>query len=414
MHCTDRASGGLRHRLLAVMGVAICIVVMAGCGSASSSNSSSNAGGSTATTSAAGPATSSASTSTSTAPPAAAASILPLAQLYKGLEQQPPQTGPKAAKGKTVVWVSCGQSIPDCSAPAAAAQQAAKKLGWNFKITDGALDVNNGFATAVTQALADNPSAIILHAISCPDVVGPLEQAKARGVTIIGIEALNCNTPPNHGPSLFTNDMEYSSSMMSNSAYFTEWGRFGASYLIDKSPNAQLILSRGIEPDHVITNDGFISVFDKCSTCKVLGTATFSNPDLVPNGPYVQRLRAILAKYPTATAGYFPYDVNFEVGGAAAAKRANSKMFVSGGSGSPASFAILRQGLINGISAHDVTWLAWGAMDELNRIFNHQPEVPEGIGFIAVDKTHNLPPAGQPYKSKIDFASVYAKSWGAS
>jgi ribose transport system substrate-binding protein len=355
-----------------------------------------------------------ATTSTAAKAPAGAIEGIPtLAEQYKGTETAPPVSGPPAAKGKTVWWVSCGMSIPDCSAPAKAGEEAAKAMGWNFKIADGALNVNNGFEKGVRQALAGKPDAIILHAITCSAANAPLAEAKKQGIPVIGVESLDCSDPPVKGEDLLTYDNPYGKDMATTFDYFTQWGHFGAAYLINKTnAKAQIILTKGTEPPHIVTNNGFRETFDKCTGCKVLAEATFSNPDLTPDGPYVQRLRSALTKNPTANAGYFPFDVNFLVGGAQAAKSANKDMFISGGSGSAATFDLVREGLIDGIAAHDVVWLGWGAIDNLNRIFNKKPVTAQGIGFIAVDKDHNLPGKGQVYKSKIDFRAAYKKSWG--
>jgi ribose transport system substrate-binding protein len=59
-------------------------------------------------------------------------------------------------------------------------------------------------------------------------------------------------------------------------------------------------------------------------------------------------------------------------------------------------------------------WVGWAAIDGLNRVFNGKPQVSEGIGNQAIDKTKNLPTAtpfydGNP-KSQ-DYRSVYEKLW---
>ncbi|MEV4422042.1 substrate-binding domain-containing protein [Patulibacter sp. NPDC049589] len=337
-----------------------------------------------------------------------------LEALYKGGEKSPPASGPKPQKGKSIWWISCGMSVPDCSVPAKAAQEAAKAIGWDFKIADGALNVNNGNEKAVRQALAADPDAMIIHAADCPTINAPLAEAKKRKIPVIGVEALDCSDPPKNGEDLLPYDNPYTDEIKGNVDFFKVWGQVSAAYLIHKSDaKAQIILSHGTEATHETVNAGFRETFDQCGGCKVLEEASFANPDLTPDGAYVQRLRSVLTKNPTANAAYFPFDVNFLVGGAQAAKSANPDMLVTGGSGSAASFDLVRQGLIDGVTAHDTQWMGWGALDNVNRILNGQEPVPQGIGFIAVDKDHNLPPKGELYKSTVDFRSVYRKSWGA-
>jgi ribose transport system substrate-binding protein len=76
--------------------------------------------------------------------------------------------------------------------------------------------------------------------------------------------------------------------------------------------------------------------------------------------------------------------------------------------------ALIRQGTagLQAMPSYSAKWIAWATIDEINRIFNHQPLVPEGVGIRLVDATHNMPPAGQDYDSPIDYAGAYKKAWG--
>lgn len=59
--------------------------------------------------------------------------------------------------------------------------------------------------------------------------------------------------------------------------------------------------------------------------------------------------------------------------------------------------------------------MAWGAVDTMNRLFNGQPPVPQGIGYRVIDANHNLSPEGQGYSPPnppIDLEGTYLKSWG--
>jgi ribose transport system substrate-binding protein len=303
-------------------------------------------------------------------------------------------------------------SVPDCSVTANAAKAAAQALGWTFKIADANLNINGGNETAFSEALAARPSAIIVHGVACNTITAQLQQAKQLRVPVMGVEAMDCNTPPLNGPHLYTVPMMYSTAASDTYQYFLHWGATSGAFLVDKvNGHATIISSHGTEPNHEIVNAGFRSMFDKCSGCKVVAEVPFNNEDLTPDGPYVQRLRATLAKYPQATASFMPFDANFLVGGAQAVHSFNPSMWLSGGSGYGAEIDLLRQGLIDGITAHDPQWMGWAAMDNLNRFFAGQPPAAEGIGFVVVDKNHNLPPAGQPYESSVNYQAAYRKIW---
>jgi ribose transport system substrate-binding protein len=89
-------------------------------------------------------------------------------------------------------------------------------------------------------------------------------------------------------------------------------------------------------------------------------------------------------------------------------------MVVVGGEGTAPAMDLIRNdlGLNASPSAYDNGWSAWAAMDELNRLFNHQPFVPEGFGMRMVDKTHNLPPSGEGYTTPVPYQADYERIWG--
>jgi ribose transport system substrate-binding protein len=58
-------------------------------------------------------------------------------------------------------------------------------------------------------------------------------------------------------------------------------------------------------------------------------------------------------------------------------------------------------------------WVSWAAMDELNRHFNDQPSVSQGVGFVSIDKDHNMPATpGDGYQTPVDFKTIYKTAWG--
>ena len=201
---TKRSRMHIPHSVL-IVGAVATVIAAAGCSSSGSS------AGSTPT-----------SSSKSAAVSSLTATVVPgvptLAQLKLGFETSPPKTGPAPAKGKTVWWVSCGQSIPECSTPAAAAKKAATEVGWTFHVADGALDVNNGYPAAIRTAIAAHPDAIVVHGIDCAAIEQPLQEAKAAHIPVLGVEANDCPK------SLFAGPMMYSSKAPTVQDYFRSWG----------------------------------------------------------------------------------------------------------------------------------------------------------------------------------------------
>lgn len=340
-----------------------------------------------------------------------------LAELAAGYESAVPTEGPAPAKGKAVWWISCGQSIPDCSKPAAAAGEAADKLGFKFKIADGKLNVGGGNATAIRTAVAANPDAIIIHGMSCSTVKQPLEEAKSAGILIMGVEALDCSDEEGGGAGLFSAPMLYSEPAPTVIDYFKSWGVIGGRYLAAVTDgDVRAINNGGVEPLQVIQSDGFIEGIGECSTCEITDTVPYGSPDYGPNGSWIQQFRAALAKNPTANATVFPTDAMMTFsGGTQAVKAAGRKIITVGGTGSSTGIDLVRSGEQTAVTgAHDPIWMGYAAMDNMNRALNGEDPVPQGIGAVLVDKDHNLPAKpGSDYETKVDFRSAYAELWGA-
>jgi ribose transport system substrate-binding protein len=389
--------------------VLAALVAIAGCGSSSSSSSSASA---SPTTSAASSA-SSTSTSPSSSVSAGVAGIPPMSQLTgQGYETPPPASGPAPAKGKSVWWVSCGMSIPACSVPANAAAAAAKKIGFDFHIADGKLNVGGGDLVAFRTALAAHPAAIIIHGISCPIVETGLRQAKSQGVLTMGVEALDCSDT-NQGSKLFTNDFLYSAKAPSGVNYFTAWGKISADYIIQASGGkAQVVAAIGTEPLQAIGGQGFTTEMKKCSGCSLVDTINFTSADLIPGGPWVQKMRPALISHPAANYVWLQFDPNVALG-TTIVNQELAKANAVGGSGEADEQDFVRQGKLKAITgAHDAQWMGWGAMDEINRALQKKPSVPEGVGPIVETKDANLPPQGSGFISPIKYQDVYLKSWG--
>lgn len=336
--------------------------------------------------------------------------------VLKGNESTPPATSPPAAKDKSVWFISCGQQTASCASYAAAGKEAAEALGWDFHLADGNLNQANGYATAMRTALAAQPDAIIQDAFSCSTVQPELERAKQQGVPVLGLETLDCSDTGS-GPTLFTIPMIYSETYPDNKSWWTGWGEWSAKYLAaDSGGTAKVITNMGQgDPQFDLLNNGFKSELAKCSGCSILTDVSWTVSDLAPNGPWVTALRNALIKYPDAGYVWWPFDTNgVDIGGAKAVLQSGHKAKVVSGIGTGPGLDLVRSGQMHAEGvARSSDWLSWAAMDQVNRHFNGQPSVPQGVGFISIDKEHNLSStSGEDYKTSVPFKELYKKAWG--
>lgn len=335
-------------------------------------------------------------------------------ELFAGSETPPPSSGPAAQKGKTVWWISCGQAAPACSVPAQAASDAAKTLGYNFKIADGKLNIGGGYATAIRQAVAAKPDAIVVHAMNCELVKQPLAEAKAAGIKTFDVEAGPCPD----GTSPYTDNMQYSSKAPTSTDYFQNWGALSARYIAASNPNAKVI--DNFEDDDLGTQiqAGFTRELAKCAGCKIVKTVKYQVSDLTPNGAWIQAFRTALLQS-DANVAFLPFGVQMlGVGGIKAIKESGKKIEVVGGNGESDAMDFVRSGDVAACTGcHDSSWMAYGVMDNVNRVLSGGKPVPQGIGQRVVDKAHASQASageGKPYRSPIDWKAAYEKVWSGS
>ena len=394
----------LRSRILLLLPAAALLVLAAACSSGSSS-AGANAGAT------AGASNNSGSTQ------ANLTGVPTLQQMYDGLATNPPSSSPPPAKHKTVYWVSCGQADPTCALYAAEGQKAAQALGWTFKLADGAL-TDAGRLAATRTAVAAHPDAIVLSHFSCATVKPPLQTAKAEGILVLGLETMDCNESGD-GPPLFTAPIEYNKDDLNGLTHWQSYGKTSADFIMrDSNGHAQIITGLGqADPQFDTMDQAFYNELKKCPGCQVVDKVNWTIEDLSPSGPWIPALRNALLQHPNATYLYIPFDFQWAgVGAAQAVAQSGLKIKTVGGIGDPAGMALISQGLLYASpTARPGAWMAWAAMDELNRAFNHQPAVPEGVGFTLVTKDHNLPSGSNArFEGNIDFRAAYLKAWGVS
>lgn len=344
-----------------------------------------------------------------------------LEQLYASSEYAPPATGPKLQPGKTVIFLSCGQASVGCAGPALAMEKIAKLVGWNYKIIDGEFGINDRYNSGMRQAIAARPDAIVVHGISCTLIPQPLREAKEAGIPVISIQSLDCDDPQTAGgPSeaLYV-QMQYNKDFKSAAEFFYQAGFTQASYLINATQGHALIIRDEYTSSLQYQTAGQDAALAKCSDCKVVASVEWVDSEAGPSGVLNQKFSTTLVRHPEANAVLLTYDAVATSYGISKliqdAGRADSMIVVGGEGYEPAQQLIRDSAGLTAVVGQSSEWMAWGAVDSLNRLFNGQPLVPQGIGYRVIDANHNLSPEGQGYSPPnppIDLEGTYLKSWG--
>jgi ribose transport system substrate-binding protein len=340
-----------------------------------------------------------------------------LKALYAGTLKSPSTASRPAVKGKKIVIISAGQSAISASVPVNAAEAAAKKIGWQVSVYDEQLNPANA-PGLVRQAISSGADGIILDATDCPTVKGPLQEAKARGVMVIGIYSFDCNDPAfggGGGSPLFTGYINYGVAIGRAIDKFTEsYGAAQADAMIAATGGkAQVIYFNDLE--FVVlkyTGQGFLNEIAKCSGCKVVDKIQFTGTEL--GSVLQQKAASALLQHPEANAVKSPYTAATILGISAAVSQSGraGDIYVMGGEGFQPELDLMRahQG-VNAAMIAPSDWTGWAAVDTMNSLFRHEKPAYSGLGWQLVDGQHNLPASG-PFVSSVNFKSIYEKAWG--
>src|SRR5258708_26392397 len=96
-----------------------------------------------------------------------------------------PTTGPKAQGKKVIIYVSADQRNGGAQGVGDGAQEAAKALGWDFRVLDGQGSVQLR-TTALNQAIALKPDGIILGTVDAAEQAPVVEAAVKQGIKVVG------------------------------------------------------------------------------------------------------------------------------------------------------------------------------------------------------------------------------------
>jgi len=395
--CNSLTAGRTAARRTAVgTGLALSALVLTACGGSSKTPAAGSTGGGGAA-----PVT---STGGSSAPIASSAPL-----------HDPAATPRPGAKGKKIVVISSGQASISSSVPVAGAVEAAKALGWSTTVYDEQLNPASA-PGLVRQAIASGADGIVLDATDCPTVKGAMQEAKAKGIKIVGIYSFDCNDPifGGGGEALFTGQINYGAGAADIDKFTQQYGADQAKAVIAATNGKANVVFLNDQEFTVLryTGKGFLDEMAKCSGCKVVDKVDFTGAELGPN--LQQKVTSALLQHPEANAIKSPYTAAtlLGIGPAVVSSGRVAKIYSMGGEGFAPELDLLRAN--QGVSAVEITpseWTAYAAVDTLNSLFTGKPAADSGLGWQFVDKNNGLPQSG-PYVPKVDFKADYKKAWG--
>jgi len=320
-----------------------------------------------------------------------------------------PTTGPTAQPRKLIVYVSSDQRNGGPQGAGDGAQDAAKAIGWDFRILDGQGSVQ-GRTTALNQAIALKPDGIILGNVDTQEQAPVIRRAAMLGIKMVGWH-IGPAPGPVTDPPVFTNVTTDPREVAKAAAMYA---------IVDSNGTANVIhFKDSITTISTAKTNASEEVIKGCAGCKVLETEDTPMGDLANRMPSLTT--SLLTKYGKQwTYAIAVNDLYFDFSApslqaAGVDPTSGYPRQISSGDGSVTAFQRIRQRRYQiGTVAEPLHLQGWMCIDELNRAFAGQPPsgfVPPPHLFIA----SNLDRDGGPnnvYEPENGYKDVYRKIWG--
>ncbi len=170
-----------------------------------------------------------------------------------------PTEGPKPQAGVKLVWIPTDAKNALSLSWAQNGQAAGEKIGWDVTVIDGK-GTAEGWTQAFTQAIALNPSVIVMSA-DAPTLKDMIKQAKDRGIPTVGIHGVAL-PGPSEETGLFANVTTDPRDIAAAMAEYIIADSCGtAKAIIEYDSNYQIATMKG---------ETMKAVFEKCKTCELL------------------------------------------------------------------------------------------------------------------------------------------------
>jgi ribose transport system substrate-binding protein len=274
-----------------------------------------------------------------------------------------PTTGPKAAAGKTVIYVAGDMRNGGIQGVADGVKEAADVIGWNMRVIDGQGTVG-GQATALSQAIALKPDAIILGGSDAVQQKSDLEQAQKQGIVLVGWHA-GPKPGPMDGAPIFANVTSDSMEVAKVAAMYAiaqSDGHAGVVVFADSTYAIAIAKGRAME-----------AVIKQCSDCSVLA---FEDTPLADTANRIPQLTTtLLGQFgPKWTYSLGINDLYFDFMApsltSAGLKGDGAPYNISAGDGSVSAYSRIRDKDYQAATVPEpLTMQGWQLIDEINRAF---------------------------------------------
>ncbi|MFG2209537.1 substrate-binding domain-containing protein [Streptomyces sp. NPDC048638] len=311
--------------------------------------------------------------------------------------------GPRAASGKSIVYVAQTMTNPGVAGAAQGVAEAARVLGWTVRVIDGQ-GTPAGIQAAFSQAIALRPSGIVIGGFD-PDLTSQqLGRAAAEHIPLVGWHAVASPGPSKH-PELVSNI----------TTKVEDVAKISADWVITHSNgNAGVVVFTDASIPFARNKSELIKKeLATCSSVKLLAEENIPISDTSSRTP--QEVSSLLSRFPDAwTHSVAINDVYFADAApalrAARKKGAGAPYNIGAGDGDPSAFQRINSKQFQAATVPEpFSQQGWQILDEFNRAFARAP----ASGYVA--PVHISTAANSHGATTWDlpgYRAAYRKIWG--
>jgi len=321
-----------------------------------------------------------------------------------------PTTGPRAVKGKTIIYVSTDQRSGGALGVGLAVKEAAEKIGWTFRVLDGQSTVS-GRSNALNQAIASKPDVIVLGSVDATEQAAAIELAARQGIKIVGWHTHGAPGPHPKLP-IFTNITTDP----------VDVAKAAASYVVADSGGKAgvVIFTDSVYEIAIAKSNAMAAVIKACPDCKLLDVIDTPLSDAATRMPSLTT--ALLQRFGKRwTHAMSINDMTFDFMAPALASAGiaggGEPRNVSAGDGSEVAFQRIRQNEYQVATvAEPLRLQGWQLVDEANRAL--AGEKPSGYVapphlFINTNIKYDGGPKNT-YDPENDYQKAYLAIWNGA
>ncbi len=318
-----------------------------------------------------------------------------------------PTSSPAIVKDRTLVYLSGDEQNDISREYGISMRDAATKLGWKLTIIDGKGSPSSWVA-GFNQAIALNPNGIAIFA-DAKSLQGPIRDAAAKGITVIGLHAASL---PGPAPDLhlFVNIQEDP----------REIGKAEADWAIaDSNGKARVVVITHNEYQIAETKSGATrDAIQACAGCKMLDYANFPASEAAQRMPQLTTSWVQRFGLPIYITSVGDNDLDFAIPALRSAGVPPDQAKLIGADGNRSAYERIRKGnqYQTVTVSEPIELQAYQAVDEFNRAFSKAPP----SGFVQppyLVTAGNIGTAGgakDMFVPENDYAAHYLKLWNVA